>query len=55
MILWPLPCPMLERSKGCHNEGIMRSLAGGDKEAPQGYYIYEGNLMIYNACTWYVT
>ena len=29
--------------------------AGGDIEVPQGYYTYEGYLMIYNACTWYVT
>ena len=42
---------MLERSKGCHTEEIF---AGSDKEVPQGYYIYEGIFMIYNACTWYV-
>ena len=26
MILWPLPVAILERSKDCHNEGIVRSL-----------------------------
>ena len=32
----------------------MITLQGGHKEAPQGYYTYEGILMIYNTCTWYV-
>ena len=33
----------------------MRSLQEVLKETPQGYYTYDGILMIYNICTWYVT
>ena len=29
--------------------------AEGDKEDSQWYYAYEGILMIYNTCAWYVT
>ena len=55
MILWPLPCGYAGEINGLSKWGDYEISAGGHKEAPQGYYTYEGILMIYNTYTWYVT
>ena len=46
MVLWPLPCRYAGEIKGLSYYGDYEVSAGGDKEAPQGYYIYEGILII---------
>ena len=51
MILWTLPCRYAGEIKGLSLWEDYEISAGGDKEAPQGYYTNEGILMMYNTCT----
>ena len=46
--LWPLPCFYAGEIKGLSEWGDYEISAGGDIEAPKGYYTYEGILMIYD-------
>ena len=55
MILWPLPWRYAGEIKKLSWWGDYEISAGGDEEASQWYFTYEGNLMIYNECTRYVT